>query len=64
MVEELGLKGLRYGDAMISEKHGGFIVNLGHAKASHVMYLIEKIKEDVYKHFHVQLETEVRFVGF
>jgi len=64
MVEDLGLKGLRYGDAMISEKHGGFILNLGSAKASHVMYLIEKVKAEVYKHFSVQLEPEVRFVGF
>jgi UDP-N-acetylmuramate dehydrogenase len=64
MVEDLGLKGLHYGDAMISKKHGGFIVNLGNAKASHVMYLIEKVKDEVDKHFHVQLEPEVRFVGF
>lgn len=64
MVEDLGLKGLRYGDAMISEKHGGFIVNLGNAQAHHVMYLIEKVKDEVSKHFRVQLEPEVRFVGF
>lgn len=64
MVEELGLKGLRYGDAMISEKHGGFIVNLGNAKAVHVMYLIKKIQEDVEKHYHIVLEPEVRFIGF
>lgn len=64
MVEELGLKGFRYGDAMISEKHGGFIVNCGHAKASHVRYLIQKIQAEVEKHYHVTLEPEVRFVGF
>lgn len=63
MVEESGLKGLRHGDAMISEKHGGFIVNLGKAKASHVLYLIEKIKEEVYTRYQVQLEPEVRFIG-
>ena len=63
MVEELGLKGLRYGDAMIPEKHGGFIVNLGNAKASHVMFLIEKVQDEVYKSFAVQLEPEVKFVG-
>jgi UDP-N-acetylmuramate dehydrogenase len=64
MVEELGLKGLRYGDAMISEKHGGFIINLGKAKATHVMYLIKKIQEEVEKHYHIVLEPEVRFIGF
>jgi UDP-N-acetylmuramate dehydrogenase len=64
MVEDLGLKGFRYEDAMISEKHGGFIINLGNAKARHVLYLIEKIKDDVYKSFNVELELEVRFIGF
>lgn len=64
LVQDLGLKGFRYGDAMISEKHGGFIVNLGHAKASHVRYLIKKIQNDVYTHYGVELEPEVRFLGF
>jgi UDP-N-acetylmuramate dehydrogenase len=64
MVEELGLKGFRYGEAMISEKHGGFIINCGKAKAAHVMYLIKKIQEDVEKHYHIVLEPEVRFIGF
>ncbi len=64
MVQNLGLRGFRYGDAMISEKHGGFIVNLGNAKASHVKYLIEKIQKKVHKHFGICLEPEVRFVGF
>jgi UDP-N-acetylmuramate dehydrogenase len=64
MVEDLGLKGFRCGNAMISEKHGGFIVNLGKAKASHVMSLIEKIRDEVYKHYHIQLEPEVKFLGF
>ncbi len=64
MVQELGLKGLRHGDAMISEKHAGFIVNLGNATAEDVRYLIEKIQEEVRTHFDVTLETEVRCVGF
>jgi UDP-N-acetylmuramate dehydrogenase len=64
MVEELGLKGFRYGDAMISTKHGGFIVNCGHATAADVRYLIQKVQEDVKKHYHIALEPEVRFVGF
>jgi UDP-N-acetylmuramate dehydrogenase len=64
MVQELELKGFRYGDAMISEKHGGFIANLGNAKATHIKYIIEKVQDDVYTHFGVHLEPEVRFVGF
>ena len=64
MVEEAGLKGLRHGNAMISKKHGGFMVNLGNAKASDVMHLIEKVKEEIYTRYAIQLEPEVRFVGF
>ena len=64
MVEQLGLKGLRHGDAVISEKHGGFIINLGNAKALDVMFLVKTVQESVYKHFAIELEPEVRFVGF
>jgi len=64
MVEKSGLKGFRYGNAMISEKHGGFILNLGNAKATEIMYLIEKVKDEIHKRFAVQLEHEVKFVGF
>ncbi len=64
MVEELGLKGLRHGDAMISEKHGGFIVNCGNATAAQVLYLIRTIQQAVEKRYHVELEPEIRLVGF
>lgn len=45
IIDELGLKGLRMGDAMISTKHAGFIVNLGDAKAEDVIKLINIIKQ-------------------
>lgn len=64
MVEEAGLKGLRSGDAMISEKHGGFIINLGRATARDVMCLIEKVRGEIGKRYNVLLEPEVRFLGF
>ena len=64
MVEELGLKGFRHGDAMISDKHGGFIVNCGQATAAQVLYLIRMIQEAVAKRYAVELEPEVRLVGF
>ena len=64
MVEELGLKGFRYGDAKIAEKHGGFIVNCGNATAAQVMYLIRKVQDAVAKRYHVELEPEVRLIGF
>lgn len=64
MVEEAGLKGFRYGDAVISDKHGGFIVNTGHAKASDIVYLIRKVQEKILDKFGVELEPEVKFLGF
>lgn len=64
MVEDLGLKGFRYGGAMISEKHGGFIVNLGTAKASDIKTIIETVQQDVFNAYHIELEPEVRLVGF
>lgn len=63
MVEELGLKGLMHGDAMISDKHAGFISNLGCAKASDIMWLIAHIQEQVQKKYTVCLEPEVQMVG-
>jgi UDP-N-acetylmuramate dehydrogenase len=64
LIEEAGLKGYRYGNAQISPKHAGFIVNLGNATAAEVKFLMDKIQEEVYKKFSVKLEPEVRFLGF
>ena len=47
IIDELGLKGIRIGNAKISEKHGNFIVNLGNAKASDIIALIDMIKTKV-----------------
>ncbi|MDD5712668.1 MAG: UDP-N-acetylmuramate dehydrogenase [Smithellaceae bacterium] len=63
IIEELGLKGTRVGDAQVSEKHGNFIVNLGHAKAADVVALIETISKKVKKETGISLETEVKVVG-
>lgn len=64
MVQDLGLKGFRVGDAEISEKHAGFIINKGNATAADVMAVINKIKKEVLKNYKVELETEVKFLGF
>jgi UDP-N-acetylmuramate dehydrogenase len=63
MVEELGLKGYRIGDAQVSEKHAGFIINRGEATASDVLALIEQVRQRVFDAFDVRLETEVRIIG-
>lgn len=64
MVEDLGLKGLRRGDAMISDKHGGFIVNCGKATAADVVDLINSVQDAVARQYHIELEPEVRLLGF
>ena len=62
LIEDCGLKGLRVGDAMVSPKHAGFIVNVGEATYSDVLQLEEKIKEEVMRRFGVELEREVRLI--
>ncbi|PLV60099.1 UDP-N-acetylmuramate dehydrogenase [Thermotoga sp. KOL6] len=58
-IESLGLKGYKIGNAQISEKHAGFIVNLGDATFNDVMRLIEVVKKKVKEKYGVDLETEV-----
>lgn len=63
IIDELGLKGIRIGNAKISEKHGNFIINLGNAKASDIIALIDMIKTKVNEERGIMLQTEVRIVG-
>jgi len=63
VVEELGLKGHRIGGAAISEKHAGFIVNLGDATYEDVVTLVRLVKKRVKERYNVDLETEVEFWG-
>ena len=63
LIENAGLKGLRVGDAEVSEKHAGFIINRGSATAEDIMKLIEEVKRRVYEHSGVMLEEEVRLIG-
>lgn len=63
LIEDAGLRGLRHGDAQVSEKHSGFIVNLGEATCQEVMDLIEVVQKVVLDTFGVVLEREVRIFG-
>ncbi|HOB20365.1 MAG TPA: UDP-N-acetylmuramate dehydrogenase [Candidatus Atribacteria bacterium] len=63
LIEDSGLKGMRVGDAQISEKHSGFIINLGHASAGDVIELIERVKQRVKERFGVDLQPELKIVG-
>ncbi len=63
LIEEVGLKGCRIGDACFSPVHANFIVNLGQARASDVLRLMELAVERVYREFGLKLEPELEFIG-
>jgi UDP-N-acetylmuramate dehydrogenase len=62
-IEEAGLKGCRIGQAMVSDLHANFIVNLGKARAREVIDLIEWVERKVYQEKGVSLEREVKVIG-
>jgi len=64
LIDKAGLKGAEHGGAAISEKHANFIVNMGGATAADVLYLIKLAKKYVAKKFNINLELEVKLIGF
>ncbi len=62
LIEDCGLKGMSVGSAQVSEKHAGFIINVGGANAYDVLELEKKVKERVMSRFGVELEREVRLI--
>ena len=63
LIDECGLKGFKIGGAMVSEKHAGFIVNVGNATAKDVLDLIKYVKEKVYEKFKIEIKEEIRILG-
>ena len=63
LIEQAGLKGLTVGGAQVSEKHAGFIVNMGGASATDVLRLVELVQARVLAASGVALEPEIRIVG-
>ena len=64
LIELCGLKGHRIGGAEVSTIHGNFILNTGHATAKDVSSLVQHIQQCVKKGTGVQLEMEVKMLGF
>lgn len=60
LIDSCGLKGLRYGGAMVSTKHAGFVINTGDATSEDVEHLICSIKQIVYEQTGFQLEEEIK----
>ena len=63
IIDEIGLKGLRIGDAMVSKIHGNFIVNLGKATAKDIILLMETVQKRVLEERGILLEPEVKIIG-
>jgi UDP-N-acetylmuramate dehydrogenase len=63
LIEAVGLKGARIGDAQVSDKHANFVVNLGRARAADVIALIKKVGRTVEERTGVTLQLEVKIVG-
>ncbi|MGM0365761.1 MAG: UDP-N-acetylmuramate dehydrogenase [Actinomycetota bacterium] len=64
LIEECGLKGLRYGGAAVSAKHANFLINLDNASAEDVYVLSRIINDLVYYRYNIRLENEVNMIGF
>ncbi len=63
LIDEAGLKGYSIGDAIVSEKHAGFIVNKGNATAQNVLDLIKHVQNEVYNKFNQKIELEIEIMG-
>ncbi|GAB5615618.1 UDP-N-acetylmuramate dehydrogenase [Faecalimonas canis] len=63
LIEQAGLRGFQVGDAQVSEKHCGFVINRGQATAKDVMDLMREVSAKVEEKFGVTLEPEVKRLG-
>ncbi|MFH1461257.1 MAG: UDP-N-acetylmuramate dehydrogenase [Patescibacteria group bacterium] len=64
LIDQAGLKGTKIGQAMISDKHANFIINLGQAQAQDVIQLINLIKQTIKEKYQIELEEEINRLGF
>tara|TARA_Y100001968_G_scaffold38913_1_gene29667 strand:+ start:1616 stop:2491 length:876 start_codon:yes stop_codon:yes gene_type:complete len=64
LIEEVGLKGFRYGGAEISKLHSNFIINVNNASSHDIQELIRYIQKKVFNAYGILLETEVKQCGF
>lgn len=64
LIEDAGLKGFSVGDAEVSTKHAGFVINKGNASARDVLEVIDHVKKVVFEKYNIELEEEVRLIGF
>ncbi|HWP50171.1 MAG TPA: UDP-N-acetylmuramate dehydrogenase [Clostridia bacterium] len=63
LIEGCGLKGFSVGDAQVSTKHAGFVINTGGAICRDVLALLETVKNEVFRHTGVMLEPEIKYLS-
>lgn len=63
LIQDAGLKGFTVGGAQVSEKHSGFVINIGDATAADIVSLMEQVSDIVKKDSGVTLEPEVKRIG-
>jgi hypothetical protein len=63
LIDQTGLKGLTVGGAQVSQKHAGFIINIGNATAQDVLQLVSVVQKRVYAKHAVELFPELRVIG-
>ena len=64
LIKESNCENFRVGNAKISEKHCNFFVNIGNATSKDLEELINKVKETVYKKTKINLELEIKIIGY
>ncbi len=62
LIEECGLKGMRIGDVMVSDKHGNFIVNIGKGSSKDMIELIKVVRETVKREKGINLKLEIEVI--
>lgn len=63
LIDDAGLKGYTVGDAMVSTKHSGFVINKGNATAKDVLNLVKHVEEEIEKKFNKKIELEIEVLG-
>lgn len=63
LIEQCGLKGYTVGGAQVSQKHAGFVINIGGATSNDIKQLVQHIKDTVFKNTGVELQCEIKFAG-
>lgn len=63
LIDQCGLKGYKIGDAQVSTKHAGFLVNAGKATAKDMLKLIEYVQKTVFEKFGKEIELEIKVIG-